>query len=181
MGTTSNPSKAAALARVQALMAGTLKRFPSGQFTLGNKSVTAASLVALLKSVADAMLALNDAQAKAKDALKALQGAQADADPVIRDYVRFLRATFGAANSDLADFGLQPQKERRPLTSEERLIATEKLRATRKARGTKGRVERLAIKGNVTGVVVTPVAAHAAPSPAATQPASTTPRSEQPA
>jgi hypothetical protein len=157
MGTTSNPSKAATLARVQALGAGTLKRFPNGQFTLGKKSFTTASLVALFQSVADAMLALNDAQAKAKDALKALQGAEANASPVIRDYVRFLRATFGTATSDLAEFGLEPDKARRPLTSEERLAATEKLRATRKARGTKGRRERLLVKGNVTGVVVTPV------------------------
>jgi hypothetical protein len=43
------------------------------------------------------------------------------------------------------------------------------MRATRKARGTASKKQKLAIKGDVTGVVVTPVTAPTAP-PAGTGP-----------
>jgi hypothetical protein len=171
MGTTSK-NKATALASMQALMAGMQKRFPSGQFTLGNESFTTASLVTLIKGVCDAMTALNDAQAKAKDAKLAFTGENTKAAPVIRDLRRFLRATFGNATEALADFGLKPTKAPAPKTAEQRVVATAKLRATRKARGTASHKQKLAVKGNVVGVDVTPVTVSVAPSPA-TQPAST--------
>ena len=45
MSTNTSKSKAAALAHVQALIAGTQKHLPNGSFTLGNTTYTAASLV----------------------------------------------------------------------------------------------------------------------------------------
>lgn len=70
--TTSKSTKAAALARVQALVAGTKKHFPNGSFTLGNVAYTTATLVQALESLANAIVALNAAQASARDAKSTL-------------------------------------------------------------------------------------------------------------
>lgn len=66
---TSNQTRAKALAYVQALIAGTNKHFPNGSFTLGSTVYTTASLLAVLQGLAAAMTALAAAQANAKDAL----------------------------------------------------------------------------------------------------------------
>src|SRR4029077_504907 len=92
--TTSKPNKAAALARVQALVAGTQKHFPGGQFTLGNVVYTTSSLVQLLESLETAMTALNTAQSAAKDALVTLNGIEPKVTPVMQAYVKFLRSAF---------------------------------------------------------------------------------------
>jgi hypothetical protein len=163
-------TKAAALARVQALIAGTPQHFPNGSFTLGNVAFTTASLVQELQSLAGAMQKLDATQASAKDARKALQETAAKVDPLVRDYKRFLLAAFSTATQTLADFGMQPPAARKPLPTEKRAAATAKMRATRKARGTTSRKQKLAVKGDVTGVVVTPITQPVSVSP--TQPAS---------
>jgi hypothetical protein len=93
-------------------------------------------------------------------------------DPVIRDLRRFLLASFSTAPQTLAEFGLEPPKARKPRTGAENAAAAAKAEATRKARGTVGSKKKLTIKGNVTGVLVTPVTEPATPSPSP-QPAST--------
>jgi hypothetical protein len=168
--TSKSTSKAAALAAVQALIAGTQKHFPSGSFTLGNTSYTTASLVTLLQSVANAIMSLNGAQLAAKHALTTLQGVLAQADPVIQIYERYLQATFANTVPILADFGLEPRKEPAPKTTEEKAAAAAKAKATRQARGTMSKKQKLTVKGNVTGIIVTPVTAPTAPSPAAPEP-----------
>jgi hypothetical protein len=171
-------SKATALARVQALIAGTQKHFPDGQFTLGNTSFTTASLVQTLESLEDALVALNDAHARVKDGVAALHTTNAKVGPVIRSYTSFLHAAFSDA-AQLDDFGLKALKARKPLATDKRVVATAKLKATRTARGTKSKKQKLAVKGEVTGVLVTPVTApsHASPTatPAAPAPVATTP------
>jgi hypothetical protein len=152
-------TKAEVLAAVQALIAGTQKHFPSGSFTLGNVAYTTASLVTLLQGVANAMTALNAAQLAAKQALLTSQGALAQGDPVIQIYVRFLQATFANTVPLLADFGLVPRKEPAPLTSEQYAARAAKAKATREARGTTSKKQKLTVKGNVTGITVTPITA----------------------
>jgi hypothetical protein len=171
---TSSPNKATALARVQALMAGTEKHFPNGSFTLGNTSYTTASLVQALKALEDALTAVNVAQSGARDAVSALRATETKVAPLLRDYRSFVRATFSTAASQLADFGLSPTKARKPMDSEERAAATAKMRATRIARGTTSKKQKLAVKGNVTGVIVTPVT-HAGPSSPTAAPAEPAP------
>jgi hypothetical protein len=83
-------------------------------------------------------------------------------------YVAFVKATFGNTPDVLADFGLEPKAAPTPPTAETKLAAVAKRAATRKARGTMGSVQKQSVKGNVTGVVVTPVTA---PAPASPQPA----------
>ena len=175
---TSTQSKASALVRVQALMAGTEKHFPNGSFTLGNATYTTASLVQAFKALADALTVLAAAHASTRDAGTAVREAGTKVIPLVRDYRNFLRATFSTANAQLADFGLAPPKARSPLSSEKRVAAAAKMRATRAARGTTSKKQKLAVKGDVTGVIVTPVtstgpspsptAASAEPAPAAT-------------
>jgi hypothetical protein len=163
---TKSRTKAGALAAVQALIAGTQKHFPSGSFTLGNTAYTTASLVTLLQSVADAMTALNAAQLAAKHALTTLQGVLVQAGPVIRVYDHFLQATFANTVPILADFGLAPPKVPAPKTSEEKAAAAAKAEATREARGTASKKQKLTVKGNVTGITVTPITAPTAAPPA---------------
>ena len=178
---TSLPTKAASLTQMQALIAGTTKVYPSGSLTFGNATHTVASLVQSLQSLEQAMIALNTAQSAAKDAASALRNLDASVGPLLRDYKRFLLATYGTSTQQLAEFGLQPPKARTPLSTDERAAATAKARATRTARGTKGKKQKAAIKGDVTGVVVTPITepkpqpspvptpAPASPTPAVTQ------------
>jgi hypothetical protein len=149
---------------VQALIAGTQKHFPGGSFTLGKATFTTDSLVKLLGSLATAIQSLNAAQSGAKDARKALQGIEAQVSPVIGLYKRFLHVTFGSATTDLADFALQAPKPRKVLSTEEKTVAAAKAKATRVKRGTTSKKQKLAVKGDVTGVVLTPITDSADPS-----------------
>ena len=162
-------NKATALARVQALIAATQKHFPSGQFTLGNTAFTTATLVQTLQSLADAFTALDAAHASVKDGVAALRATDAKVGPVIRAYTSFVRATFSDAAAQLGDFGLQAPKARQPLATDKRVVAVAKQKATRAARGTTSKKQKLAVKGDVTGVIVTPVKSPASASPPAAQ------------
>jgi|HubBroStandDraft_2_1064218.scaffolds.fasta_scaffold36452_2 hypothetical protein len=171
---TSKKSKAAALALVQALIAGTQKHFPSGSFMLGKTVYTTDTLVTALQGLANALISLNTAHASVKDAMTTLSGTETQVGPLVRDYKRFVLAAFSTATQELADFGLQPPKVRKPLDSDARAVATAKVRSTRAARGTTSKKQKLAIKGNVTSVKITPVTEPTAPAPTAT-PAEPTP------
>lgn len=169
--TKTKSSKAVTLARLQALIGGLQKRFPNGQFTLGKVAYTTATLVQLFESLIAAINAVNAAQASAKDAVMAMRGSEAKVNPVLRDLERFILSMFGTtATQDLADFGMEPPKAPAPRTSEEKAAAAAKLRATRAARGTASKKSKRAVKGNVTGVEITPVTAPAPATPSA-QPA----------
>jgi hypothetical protein len=168
---TSIQSKASALVHLQALMAGTEKHFPNGSFTLGNATYTTASLVQAFKALADALTVLAAAHTSTRDAVTAVREAETKVTPLLRDYRHFLRATFSTANAPLADFGLAPPRPRSPLSSEKRVVAAAKMRATRVARGTTSKKQKLAIKGDVTGVLVTPITAAGPSSPPTAAPA----------
>jgi hypothetical protein len=175
--TTSTKTKAAALARVQALIAGTTKHFPNGSLTIGGTVYTAASLIQVLQGLANAMTARNAAEAGAKDALAAEQAAQAQVSPILLAYKRLVLVTYANAAQTLADFGLTPPRARTPLTTEQLAARAAKAKATRTARGTTSKKQKLAIKGNVTGAPVIPVTPPAATPPASppAQPVSTAP------
>jgi hypothetical protein len=176
MSIITSKTRAAALTHVQALVAGTQKHFPAASFTLGNAQYTTASLVQLLQGLADAMSTLSAAHTSAKDALAALQGEEAKVGPVIQAYRRFILAAFSNVTQTLADFDLEPPKARAPRTGEQAVAAAAKARATRAARGTTSRKQKLAIKGDVTGITVTPLTTPAATPPA--QPASNPPSTQ---
>jgi hypothetical protein len=170
MSTTVNavkPSKASALAGVRALIAGTQKHTPNGSLTFGNATYTAASLVQMLQSLADAMTAHDEAHAKARDVLLALRDVATKVGPVLRAYRRFLVVTYGNATQTLADYGLKPLKAKTPPTSEQKAKAAAKLRATRKARGTTSKKQKASIHGVVTAPTDTPAAPPTPPKPTA--------------
>ena len=120
--------------------------------------------------MATAIASLNGAQLAAKHALTTLQGVLVQAGPVIRVYDHFLQATFANTVPILADFGLAPPKVPAPKTSEEKAAAAAKAEATREARGTASKKQKLTVKGNVTGITVTPITAPTAAPPAAPEP-----------
>ena len=154
---TSKQTKATALTQVQALIAGTEKHFPSATITLGNTAYATATLIQAFQSLANALTVLSAAHVSVKDAGLTLTGIETKVLPVIRDFTKFVHATFSNAPQQLADFGLQPPKARTPLTSEQKAAAVAKLRATRAARGTTSKKQKLAVKGDVTSVTITPV------------------------
>ena len=175
--TTSTKTKAAALAQVQAIIAGTTKHFPNGSFTIGSTVYTAASLIQVFQGLANAMTARNAAEAGVKDALAAAQAAETRVGPILLAYKRLVLAAFANATQTLADFGLTPPKARPPLTTEQRATRAAKVKATRAARGTTSKKQKLAIKGDVTGVTVTPVTAPTAAKPPAAPASPVTPAS----
>jgi len=177
----SKQNHTAALAGVQALIAGTQKHFPNGSFMIGGTAYTTASLVQALQGLADAIAAVSTAHASVKDALTALRALEAKVAPLLRDYRSFVRASIGNAAATLADFGLKPAKAHTPLTSDQRAAATAKARSTRAARGTTSKKQKLAVTGDVTGVVVTPITKPAAPPSPAVAPAAAAPAVPAPA
>jgi hypothetical protein len=168
--TTPNATKAQTLANLQALVAGLQEQFPNGSFTLESTAFTTQSLVALLQSVIDDIESLNGAQLNAKAALTKARASVTRTGPTVSALKRNLLAMFGNAPQTLAIFGLQPLKARAPRTVEQKAVAAAKLRATRKARGIASKKSKAAIKGNVTGVVLTPITEPAPTAPAATPP-----------
>jgi hypothetical protein len=155
MTSTTKPTKATALAGIQALIAGIQKHFPTGSLTVGNVVFTIAALVQLLQGQADAMTAQTTAQKAAEDAMTALRELQTKNGPTILALKDLLLAQFGSASQTLADFGLTPRKVRTPMTVAQKAAAAAKREATRVARGTKGPKAKLAIKGTVTAPVET--------------------------
>jgi hypothetical protein len=175
--TTSGKSKTSTLTQLQAFISGLQKQFPSGQFTLGNTVYTTAALVQLFQSLIDAINAVNAAQAAAKVAVSSSKATVTKVGPVVLALKRNLLSMYGDAATTLALFGLVPRKAPAPRTGTELAAAAAKAKATREARGTTSKKSKLAVKGNVTGVTVTPVtgpATPAAPSPSA-QPAPAAP------
>jgi ABC-type transporter Mla subunit MlaD len=167
-------TKAAALAQMQALIDGLQKHYPNGQFTFGNVTYTTQDLVTLFKSLMTAIVAVNAAQASAKDAVQTMNGVKAKVTPVFRALKRNLQTTYGTATQTLADFSLEPETAPTPLTVEQKAAAKAKADATREARGTASKKQKSAIHGNVTGVTVTPVTVTTEPAPAAQLAATTT-------
>jgi hypothetical protein len=159
-------SKAAALAHVQALMAGANKHLPDQSFKLGGTAYTTASLIQALQALVNAMTARDAAEAGAKDVLAAEKAAQKQAAPTVLAFKRFVLLTFASNSQVLADFGLTPPKARAPLSTEQRAARAAKAKATRAARGTTSKKQKLAVKGNVTGVTVSPTTAPTAAPPA---------------
>jgi hypothetical protein len=161
----SKNTKATALANLQALIAGTEKHTPNGQFTLGNVAYSTASLVQLFKSLVDAMTAQNVADAAAKEALVAVRDVDTKVHSVVTAYRKYLLTTYGSAAQTLADYGLAPAKAPKPLTVEAKSASVALNQATRLARGTVGPVARLKVKGTVAAKTEQ-VSAPPAPAPA---------------
>jgi hypothetical protein len=161
MSNSTSKSKAAALAQLLALIAGTQKHLPNGSFTIGGTVYTTASLIQVLQTLVNAMTARIAAATGAKDALVTEQATQKTVGPIALAYKNLVLAAYTNASQTLSDFGLTPRKVPAPLTTEELAAKAAKSKATRAARGTTSKKQKLAVTGNVTGVTVTPITAPA--------------------
>jgi hypothetical protein len=173
---TKKNTKTQVTALAKQLIAGTAKHLTSttqvallgGSFT-PDQITSKLQLLVTLRSDVDA----SKATTKAKIASEAAQL------PALRAFMSafesFVKAAYGSSPDVLADFGISP-KARTPLTVEAKAAAAAKRAATRAARHTLGTNQKKAIKGDVTGVLVTPItASHPTVAPSgATAPATST-------
>ena len=151
-------SKSGEVARATAFIGGLDKHLASVS------SITFASAQHVpteLKKSFQALIDFRTAVLGARATLKAKLSDEASGAPAIvillDDFEAFVKLTFSEQPEILADFGLAPKKARKPLTAEQLAARKLKAEATRKARGTQGPVARKGKKGNVSGVVLTPV------------------------
>ncbi len=121
-------------------------------------SFTADQITSKLQQLVDLRSDVDAAKATAKAKLTA----EATATPALRAFMSaarsYVKVAFGTSPDVLADFGIYP-KARAPLTVEDKALAVAKNAATRAARHTMGSTQKKAIKGTVTGVLVTPITA----------------------
>ncbi len=131
-----------------------------GGMIINTKKRTGAKIASELERRAAAEDAVGAARA-------ALQAALDDRDRIekeTQEYYDAVRAmvfvAFGKSPEILVDFGLEPAKPPRQLTTEEKKAAVEKARATRAARHVMGRRQRLKIRAEpapVEAPVVVPL------------------------
>ena len=179
--TTPKTTRARTLAALQALISGLQKQFPGGKFTLANVELTTVALVTLFQSAIDALNALAPAEAAYDAALANARAVMANVGPVTLDLKHMLLTMYSNAPQTLGLFGLTPPKAKAPRTAQQKAVAVAKAKATREARGTTSAKAKAAIKGNVTGLQVTPITVSASPEPVpSAQPPAVTPSAPTP-
>jgi hypothetical protein len=157
MGTNQAKSSIAALAGQ--LIAGTNKHLANTtQVMVAGSSFTPAQVTAKLQSLVTLRSDVDASRASTKARIAAEKTDMPALRTFMDAFVTFVKAAFGSQPDVLADFGLHP-KARAQLTVEQKTAAAEKRKATRAARHTMGSKQRKTVKGDVTGIVVTPVAA----------------------
>ena len=160
MATTKN-TKGQVVVVAKQLIAGAEKHLASvTQVPLLGSSFTPAQITSELQSLVTlrADVDASKASTTAKIANEATQM------PALRAFMSafesFVKGAFGSSPDVLADFGIT-RKSRAPLTLEAKAAAAAKRASTRAARHTMGSKQKLAVVGDVTGVIVTPVRAPA--------------------
>lgn len=127
-------------------------------FTIASQVVPTATITQALQARLKALSASQTARAAWQTAVKAETDERASTKALIAGVRQALQVMYSGAADTLAQYGLKPRKPRTPLTSEQKVAAAAKAKATRDARGTTGSVQKKAVKGNVTGVTITPTA-----------------------
>jgi hypothetical protein len=164
-------------AQLEALVQNLTTSAPKTSFIVAEKTYPASQIVKLAESVLTARS--NGAAAKGKWVDARNQAAQVEASniPIVSAVRVMLVPMLSSNTSAMNDLAVAPRKKPTPLTPQDRLAATAKNRATRVARGTTGKKQKANVKGNVTGVVVTPVTSQGttpvAPPASATTPTTT--------
>jgi hypothetical protein len=156
---TKRDTKSQVAADAKQLIAGTAKHLTSGtQVPLLGGSFTPDQVTSKLQMLVDLRSDVEASKASTKAKI-ANEAAQIPALRAFRSaYRSYVKAAFGSAPDVLADFGITP-KTREPLTVEAKAAAAAKRAATRAARHTLGTKQKKAIKGDVTGVLMTPITA----------------------
>ncbi len=174
---TNNRGKSTVVARATQLIAGANKHLASvTKLTLAGGSYTPAELTTQLQRVVSLRDDVDTAKATAKAKLAVETADMPSLRTLMSAVVTYVKAAYGNAPDVLADFGVHP-KTRAPLTAVAKAAAAVKRKATRAARNTMGSTQKKGVKGDVTGITVTPVTA---PKPITATPASPTAGSSTP-
>jgi hypothetical protein len=152
-------NKAQVVATAQQLIAGAAKHLAGvPQVTLLGSSYTPNDLTSKLQLLVDLRSAVDAAKAVAAAKVAAEAAQIQPLRALTSAFVAYVRVTYGNSPDVLADFGLAP-KAQAQVSPETQVIAAAKRKATRAARHTMGPKQKAGIKGDVTGVVMTPVTA----------------------
>jgi hypothetical protein len=157
-----NRNKNGKATRMTQVIAGARKNFPNGSqvITLDGTSTTIDAVVNEFQAFITNRGAIVAAQTAARNKVAAEDAGMTALDALLGAFVAFVRQTFGASSTVLADFAIPVRKAPAAQTAEQKAVAAAKRKATRVARGTTGPKAKKAIKGNVTAsLVVTPAAA----------------------
>jgi hypothetical protein len=125
-------------------------------YTILGVDYTAAEAAGLIADLVAADDAVTQTKAAHTGAVAKRDALLAERLPIIAHLRTILVSQHGTSSTTLAALGLPPPKKRRQLTSEEKAVKAEKMRSTRQARGTKSKKQKSTIKGEVTGVTITP-------------------------
>jgi hypothetical protein len=152
-------NKGQVVAAARQFIAGTSKHLGSlAQVTLLGGSLTPGQIESKLQALIDLRSDVDAAKATATAKI-ANEAAQTPALLALMGALEsYVKATFGSSPDVLADFGLAP-KARAQVTVEAKAVAAAKRKATRAARHTMGSKQKLGVKGDVTGITVTPITA----------------------
>jgi hypothetical protein len=167
--------KALTIAEYTAFAAKLPKYCPNTIFNFDGQSYTTPQVVTFIQTVLSITSAVTTAEGALKAARAAAAAAQAKEGVTVRGVRDIAALQFKSAPDVLTDLGITPRKAPKPLSSAARAAAEAKAKATRIARGTKGKKQKAAVTGNVTGVTIVPVTAPASGLAAAA--AGTTPAS----
>ncbi len=129
---------------------------PDDVFVLVTGNKTTSELVAGFQQFVQAAESTKASYQAYRADVQAERQIEAQVDPDRAAVRSVLEARYGKSGTQLLQYGFAPQKipQRTALS---KAAAAVKVAATRDARGTKGSKEKLKVKGNVTGVILTPV------------------------
>jgi hypothetical protein len=141
------------------LIAGLLAYFqPGDPFALASGVMTRDQLIALFQQFVAAAEATKSSNAAWRSDVQAERAMEQMVAPVRAGLKSLLQGKFGKSGTQLLKFGITPAKAIVKTTAV-KTAAVAKAKATREVRGTKGRVQKQELVGNVTGVVITPMTA----------------------
>ncbi|MDP9036752.1 MAG: hypothetical protein M3O50_18290 [Myxococcota bacterium] len=154
----SKRTKASDVALAEQLIAGTNKHLSTTtQVLVAGKTFTPVQITAQLEALVSLRRDVDASKAITKAKLAAEKTDMPALRTFLRAFVTFVKAAYGSTPDALADFGLHAPKPRTPPTVQARASAAAKSKATRAARHTMGTVQKRAVKGAVTGIVLTPI------------------------
>lgn len=153
------PTRDDVIAELQGLQAGIQKNLATFTFIVAGKTYSGNDALAFVNKALASASSVVEAHAQLKDAIDADKLFKAQNGPTLKALRDMIRLMYQDNTTTLAEFAIPPKKARVPLSNDALLARAAKARATRVKRKTLGKRQRLAIKGDVTGVEITPVTA----------------------
>jgi hypothetical protein len=132
-----------------------LQQNPTGHPTIiDGQSYTDAELIARVEVSLNAEQKVETLRTDLNDARKAAERTELFEAPFLSAVRSLIHGRYKSSSQTLDQFGLEPPRSKGKRTAEQRALMAAKNRATRLKRGTLGKRQRLAIKGDVTGVEI---------------------------